>query len=172
MPCQAQVKDWFDYFVALAPSIITAVIAAFVAWVAYQQWRTNTEKLRLDLYNRRFDVYAQTLAFYQALIIYDPSADEDSFRKIRADFIKACRESQFLFDKSSKISAIVNQMHDKSYAVSGFKENAKKMAASGDPETLSKMSTESHDTLMMFLIYIEKLEHALAPYLNFHKLVA
>lgn len=171
MPCQAQLKDWFDYFVALAPPSITALIAAFVAWVAYQQWRTNTEKLRLDLYNRRFDVYAQTLAFYQALVIYDPAFNGDDFRRVRADFIKACRESRFLFDKESTISSIMNKMLDKSYVVSGFKETAKDMA-NADTEAFSKMSTESHDTLMVFGISIEKLENALAPYLNFHKLVA
>jgi prephenate dehydrogenase len=62
-------------------------------------------------------------------------------------------------------------MHDKSYVVSGFKETATRLASS-HPETFAKMSTESHDEMMKFSIYIENLENALAPYLNFHRRAA
>ena len=63
-------------------------------------------------------------------------------------------------------------MHNKSYKVIGYKEAAAKLAASGGNEALSQMSTDSHETLMHFAIYIEKLEKSLEPYLQFHKLVA
>lgn len=46
--------------ISTAPAVL---ISAYVAWVAYQQYRTNREKLRLDLYDRRFGVYTAAIDF-------------------------------------------------------------------------------------------------------------
>jgi len=37
--------------------LATAALGAFAAWIAYNQWRTSKEKLRLDLYKQRYQVY-------------------------------------------------------------------------------------------------------------------
>jgi hypothetical protein len=43
-------------------SIITAIIAAFVAYIGWLQWRTAEEKVRLDLFDRRFALYDELRA--------------------------------------------------------------------------------------------------------------
>lgn len=44
---------WTAYLTAM----MTPVVASFGAWIAYQQWITARDKLRLDLYERRMAVY-------------------------------------------------------------------------------------------------------------------
>jgi hypothetical protein len=62
MACGAS-KDVIDYLAAVTPILI----ACFVAWVAFQQFRIGRDKLRLDLCQRRFSVYEKTLFFYHSL---------------------------------------------------------------------------------------------------------
>lgn len=164
-------KCWLDYVIAVVPPFITACIAGFVAWVAHQQWRTNSEKLRLDLYNRRFDVYGKALTFFQALITYDPATNQDVFLEARADFIKACRESRFLFDRTSGVADTLDGIHLESYKVSGFREARSQLAAS-DPENFYKMDKEAKDIALGLGIRIANLDDAMAPYLNFHQVTS
>jgi len=50
-------------------------MAMFLAYIAYQQMAINKRKLNLDLYNKRFAIYADTLRFYQELIEKDVSQE-------------------------------------------------------------------------------------------------
>jgi len=57
-------KTWLDN----SDKVATIVIAIFVASIGAFQWFTAHEKLRLDLYSRRFDVYSCTIDFVQAMM--------------------------------------------------------------------------------------------------------
>ena len=46
--------DWVERIVLAVPS---TMIASIVAWIAYQQYEINRQKLKLDLYDRRFKIY-------------------------------------------------------------------------------------------------------------------
>jgi len=70
-------------------------------------WWTHRERLKLDLYKRRFDIYSRTLDLYHAFSDWTPSETEKNsmslknpseLRKAQQAFIKASREAQFLFD--------------------------------------------------------------------------
>ncbi len=80
-------------------SVATIFIAAFVAFINLNQWRISRDKLRLDLFNRRFDVYLRVLDYYQEFFKVE-GVPSDS---ITTSFIKAVRESRFIFPKASGI---------------------------------------------------------------------
>lgn len=61
----------------IAEGIATVAIAIYVAFVGTFQWITAREKLRLDLYDRRFDVYARTVEFMQSLMFWTDVAIAD-----------------------------------------------------------------------------------------------
>jgi hypothetical protein len=172
MSCPTQAKDWFDYLVVLVPPSIMVLIAAFVAWVAYQQWKTNKEKLRLDLYNRRFDIYAKTVSFYQALLDFDALNKAGIFSRLHKEFITAQRESQFLFDRSSGIFEILKDLHLATFKITGFKEHGEEFAGPGTQNEYQKMQKEMLNAYSQFEKSIEKLESKIARYLNFHKALA
>jgi hypothetical protein len=90
-------------WIALAVSVVSVCFAGAAWW-------TSREKLRLDLYNRRFDVYSRTLDFYHALLSWEPTElekaktsllDSPELGNTQKSFIKASREAQFLFDDDS-----------------------------------------------------------------------
>jgi hypothetical protein len=42
--------------------VLSTIVAACVAFIAWLQWRTAEEKVRLDLFDRRFAVYDELRA--------------------------------------------------------------------------------------------------------------
>ena len=166
MACVASAKETLDCVIAVTPVLISAL----VAWIARQQWRTNREKLRLDLYERRFAVYESTLAFYQALIGGGEPIPSESFSAVQKSFVKSYRESQFLFKPDSGIFALLGEVHSRSFSIIGLKEEGKGLST--HPETFRKVTAEASETLSFLHRAIEKLEHEIAPYLNFHKVLA
>jgi hypothetical protein len=168
MTCSLPPKDVFDYLIAITP----ICIAAFVALIACWQSRINRNKLRLELYNRRFDVYSKALEFFIFLLSYDPNiVSKDLCKSLHKDFIKAFRESQFLFDDKSNVHSILEQMNTKAFLIIGFKEQGAELAKA-DPEEFNKMNEQNLNALQWFNKAIPKLEKAMARYLNFHKLSA
>ena len=75
----------------LTGSYLPAIIAIFLAYIAYQQMSTNRNKLKLDLYNKRFEVYTDTLKFYQELM------EEEVSKSTHINFITSKEASLFLF---------------------------------------------------------------------------
>jgi hypothetical protein len=57
--------------------IATFALSVAVACVAWAQWRIARNKLRLDLFDRRWQVYAATRTFVDG-ILNDPARDVDS----------------------------------------------------------------------------------------------
>jgi hypothetical protein len=71
---------------------LTPLIAVIAAYIAYQQFRTNRNKLRLDLYDRRFSLYS---AFADLCVSVGSSMKPGSEELNR--FLQARHATQFLF---------------------------------------------------------------------------
>ena len=72
---------------------LTPLIAVIAAYVAYQQYHTNRDKLRLDLYDRRFELYTALVDLCTSVASSGiPGSTE--FGK----FVQARHKTQFLFD--------------------------------------------------------------------------
>lgn len=163
----SQSKDYVDYVAAFVP----ALVALFVAWVAWRQFKLGRDKLRLDLYERRFAVYERTLTFYNALIAGSAeSLQSESFFQLHLDFIKTCKESQFLFESDTGIFQLLEELQSRAFKVTGFKVHGCMVA--DHPETLLKMSNDATEAISYFDTAIKTLEREIAPYLNFRKVLS
>ena len=81
-----------------------AAIAAFLAW------RVARDKLKLDLYDRRFAIYDAALDYYFLKDGQHAGSDPETIERIKRKCIKACREAQFLFDESSGVVQALNRV--------------------------------------------------------------
>lgn len=45
------------YWISILQGLLTPTMAAFGGYIAWQQWKTEQNKLRLDLFDRRFLVF-------------------------------------------------------------------------------------------------------------------
>ena len=169
MSCLSQQKDTVDILIAWTP----IVISLFLLVITYRQAKINEEKLRLDLYNRRFEIYSSALDYFQALLLYDASQSlQADLLILRKDFVKSCEESQFLFDKKSGVYELLKEMHSKSFVRTGFKETSQVLANAGAVDEVIQGFTKSEETLSWFSDAISKLKDKMSPYLNFHKIAA
>jgi len=82
-------KDYATLAVAIIVGLITGSIA-------FTQMKIASAKIKLDLYNKRFAVYEAALEYHQAIWSKDKEPLAEMDEKAKA-FVKAYRESQFLF---------------------------------------------------------------------------
>lgn len=73
-------------------ALLTPLIAGIAAYIAYQQWKTNDLKVRIDLFDRRLAVYdAAANLMYQAISQGDLTWDQ------LQEFSRETKDAQFLF---------------------------------------------------------------------------
>jgi hypothetical protein len=73
---------------------IEVVIAAIVAYIAWQQHKTNRDKLRLDLYNKRYSVFYSLMT----MLAHISRHGKIDLTQVN-DFSRATKEAVFLFDE-------------------------------------------------------------------------
>ena len=85
------------------PSYATASIAFIVAIISFRQWKTAHEKLRLDLYARRLELYLTVLDVEDCLPTW--TGTEEELAVLRS-FKRAKREARFMFPPDSEVPGI------------------------------------------------------------------
>jgi hypothetical protein len=71
--------------------LLTPVIAGVAVYIALQQWRTNTHRTKLDLFDRRFRVFEETRKILG--LIYTSGVNDQQL----LDFWTKTAEAEFLF---------------------------------------------------------------------------
>jgi hypothetical protein len=75
----------------ISKGLLTPAIAIITTYIAFQQWKTNRQKLDLDKYDRRLKVYQEVIKLLSKLSITLVSLDE------LVIFRAAVAEADFLF---------------------------------------------------------------------------
>lgn len=62
--------DWVtvDNIVKITPALLTSVLGSLGVWIAYNQHRTNRDKLRLDLYDKRLEAYEKLQEYFNSVM--------------------------------------------------------------------------------------------------------
>lgn len=81
--------NWTNYLSAL----LTPTIAVLASVIAYRQWRTAQNKLKLDLFDRRFSVYEASRDLLASIVTSGKAKDEEVFK-----FLIATREAKWLLN--------------------------------------------------------------------------
>lgn len=100
---------WFDYLdigTRIFQGLLAPIIGSAVAYIAYQQHKTNRDKIRLDLYDRRFKLYKEMTSFLGSIVTIRNISDNDL-----VNFLRNTRDAVFLFkdDIPNYISEIYTQ---------------------------------------------------------------
>lgn len=80
---------WTTYLAAL----LTPTVAVLGSYIAYRQWHLAQNKLKLDLFDRRFSVFEAARSLIASIMTSGKAKDEDVFK-----FLLATREAKWLFD--------------------------------------------------------------------------
>ena len=85
---------WLDVIVKLNPAFITLIVGSFGSWIAFSQYQTNKDKLRLDLFEKRLEAYEKLQEYFRYLVREANVIDEAFILLVEARY-----KSIFLFDQ-------------------------------------------------------------------------
>lgn len=98
-------------WVQVASALSTPAVALIVAWIAWRQWRTAREKLVLDLFEKRWEIFHVAEAAV-GLVIRDGDAREnDAIRDVavlrsKASFLFGDEVEKYLGDLQKRMAQI------------------------------------------------------------------
>lgn len=68
MPQVQALPMWIEYVKALGTPVVALVAASIAGVIAYRQWRTARNKLKLDLFDKRVEVYAAAVELIKEIV--------------------------------------------------------------------------------------------------------
>jgi hypothetical protein len=83
-----------EQILEISKALLTPLIAIVATYIAWQQWRTNKQKLVLERYDRRLRVYEEVRKIL-SVIVRDAKASYDDLLRFRT----AVSEADFLFGR-------------------------------------------------------------------------
>jgi len=107
-----------DVVLRIFQGLLTPVIAIIAVYIAYQQHKTNRDKLRLDLYNKRYEVFHSLMTLLARILQQGNVKDEQV-----TEFSRATKEAVFLFDEG--ISTYLETIRKKALDLWATEENMK-----------------------------------------------
>ena len=155
-------SDWLKN----AEGVATVVIAVYVASVGTLQWFIAHEKLRLDLYDRRFDVYVNSVQYMQTVMDWK-SLDPETRIADRRAFIRSVRESRFLFADDERVFKLLEEFNLCSFKVTGFIEQDHSAEVLYSHDAFKLRFAEHNSQLQWVTNAPIRLEELLLPYLAF-----
>jgi hypothetical protein len=90
-------------WVSILGALSTPTIAVFGLYIAWRQWQTGRSKLKLDLFEKRYAVYAAAQAFVKSVNAHGNATPEDI-----QNYRVGVSQCEFLFD--GKIGLALNPM--------------------------------------------------------------
>lgn len=93
-----------EQIVDIAKALLTPFIAIIAVYIAWQQWKTNQQKLNLERYDRRLRVYEEIRKIL-SIILRDAKANTDDLLKFRT----SVSEADFLF--GPEISEYIDEIY-------------------------------------------------------------
>ena len=101
---------YVQYLDALADALAVPAIAVFGGYIAYRQWRTAQERVKLDLFDRRLEAYDRLREAVAPVMASGKVSNVDS-----DNFAAAIRDMRFLFDRETEafVDQIFKAMLDK-----------------------------------------------------------
>jgi hypothetical protein len=145
-------------------SIAAALVSLATLTIGYTQMKIASAKVKLDLYNKRFNVYVSALEYYQAMWT---QTDYDLKQK-GAEFIKCYRESLFLFSEKDRVHETLTKIKNNGGVVSTYVELKKAdsgvNSAGPNMAALHEKSVAARDKIGDDLQILEK---QMAKYIDF-----
>ena len=152
---------------ATTTSVATSVIAVCALVLTFRSWRDNREKIRLDLFNRRFAIYQRVLVIYQELIVWQ---DRDDQKALIQPFIEASREALFIFPRKSGVYEYIQEIWSHMWTITRFAEAAKPLRDCQMNQELEKLSMERKEHVNWILVSMTELEKLMKDSMSFERL--
>ncbi len=137
--------------------IATVVIAGIVAWISWSQYSVSKEKFKLDLFEKRFQVFAATRKLL-TIVMQRANIEIDDLFEFRAN----TGEAAFLFD--TDITTYLSKIDKKVIRLHTLKEEMKSLPVG---EKRSEKAEQISECLKWLGDQLPELKHQFGPYMKF-----
>ncbi len=147
---------------AALSGMMTPLIAVIGAYIAYQQWRTNHQKLQFDRYARRLQVYEHVRAVL-GVVARDAAVD---FQEILI-FRRAVSEADFLF--GPEVVEYIDEIYRHGVKLGTLKSERMGARDSQNTDFDYETNANGHDAeLRWFLAQFDVARERFGTYMNMH----
>lgn len=143
-------------------SVVGGVVGLIALTVAWSQMRIASAKTKLDLYNKRFNVYLAALEYFQ----YAYSDNRVDLKQKAEKLTLAYRETKFLFDSKDGIYDTLGKIQKGASIVKAYDEYRRESKFDVDRESI--LAKRNGDALISMAEDLLVLERKLGKYLSFH----
>ena len=144
---------WTTYLAAL----LTPTVAVLGSYIAYRQWHLAQNKLKLDLFDRRFSVFEAARSLIASIMTSGKAKDEDVFK-----FLLATREAKWLLDVSIA-EYLDKQLYDKAIDLQTLDAELEGVPVG---EERTKNVSEQSEIKKWFAAQYKVLDEKFSPYLQ------
>ncbi len=146
--------------VELSKASLTPLIAAITAYIAWQQWETNRQKLTLDGYDRRLRVYEEVRKIL-SIIFASTRPTTDDLLKFRT----SVSEADFLF--GPEIPAYIDEIYKRGLSLWRWNQEYRDSTQATPPGyDHNKVVEEIHKELTWLTEQFEPAKEKFRTYLN------
>ena len=137
----------------------TIAIGAVVAYIAWRQYRTSHDRFRLDLFEKRYDVYRALMKFLRGLAP-DTSKTGEQIMAFRAD----TNDARFLF--GPEVVDFLSEIYSKSWQ---YRRTIHRLSDRNptDHEKYKQWANDEAELLRWFDDQMKRVNEVFAPYLSF-----
>ena len=140
--------------------IATILVSLCVAYIAWQQWQVARNKLRLDLFERRYKIYEATRKFLGAIV------QKAFFTEIQLhEYNVGTSDAEFLF--GIEIVACLNKIYERAISLQTHQKVGETLPV-GEERSLHGRAQEEH--VLCFGNQLTTLSKTFAPYLDFSQI--
>ncbi len=144
----------------ISKALLTPVVVIITVFIAYQQWKTNQQKLRLDIFDRRLKVYGEVKKILGLI-----SRDANVSHKELSKFINAVSEADFLFEK--EIPLYINEIYRRGLSLRIFNQKYKDYTQTPpDGYDHEKVCDEMNEDINWLTCQFESVEEKFKKYLQ------
>ncbi len=144
---------WLDFW-----KLATIVLACFAAWTSLQQFRLSREKFKLDLFEKRFTVFAGARTFLSHILRDGDLKTLDPLWEYRA----AIGEASFLF--GDEVTEYLEEIYKRGLKLHTDGETMRPLSV-GDER--SHLTGERSKTLKWLTEQLPELKVRFSPFLKF-----
>lgn len=147
-------------------SVVSGAIGLIALTVTYSQMRIASAKTKLDLYNRRFDIYTAALNYHR--VAWHGNYDE--IEECGQLAVRFFRESRFLFNPKDEIFPMLQRFMQQGAFVRKHAKFEKEVRAGNRvvDESFRISHEKSTESLLELGNILKEIEDKLMSYLSFH----
>jgi hypothetical protein len=144
---------WLDFW-----KFATIVLASFAAWTGVQQFRLSREKFKLDLFEKRFAVFAGARTFLTHILRDGDLKTLELLWEYRA----AIGEASFLFD--DKVTDYLEEIYEYGLKLHTDGETMRPLAVGNER---NRLASERNKSLKWLTDQLPELKIRFAPFMKF-----